>query len=194
MNKTERRFFGGAIESQERWLNRKAGEGWRLVKTGKINYEFEQVEADSFEYRVEYIGGKTREWGEDYAHFLEECGYRTFFKNINLNTSVGKVIWNPVAEKGARLMSVNTTLGRELLIVEKRNDGSPFHLHTTTADRITYYKTLRKPWLFYCFVFAVLAVLLRRWGLAIPAVLSLIGLIPIQLRIIKIKETARIEQ
>lgn len=36
---------------------------------------------------------------------------------------------------------------RELLIVEKENDGKPFDLHTSYEDRANYYSNLRNPWL-----------------------------------------------
>ena len=47
-------------------------------------------------------------------------------KNINLNYSVGKVRWRPWAEIGGRIATNTTTFNRELLIVEKENDGKPF--------------------------------------------------------------------
>ena len=66
-------------------------------------------------------------------------GYSVFYKNINLNYSVGKVRWRPWAEIGGRIATNTTTFNRELLIVEKENDGKPFELHTSYEDRANYY-------------------------------------------------------
>ena len=54
-------------------------------------------------------------------------GYSVFYKNINLNYSVGKVRWRPWAEIGGRIATNTTTFNRELLIVEKENDGKPLN-------------------------------------------------------------------
>ena len=51
---------------------------------------------------------------KDYFKFLEDMGYKVFFKNINLNYSVGKVRYRPWAEKGARIATNGTTFNREL--------------------------------------------------------------------------------
>ena len=155
MNKTYYRFFGGLMASQERWLNRMAQQGLRLVETGKLSYTFAPCQPGQYQYRVEYVGNKSRQGGEEYAEFLEGFGYRTFFKNINLNYSVGKVQLRPEADPGGRLATNRTTYNRELLIVEGPG-GEPLQLWTTHEDRLTYCKTLQKPWL----VAAIAAVLL----------------------------------
>ena len=66
---------------------------------------------------------------------IVDMGYKVFFKNINLNYSVGKVRLRPWAEMGGCIATNATTFNRELLIVEKSNDGKPFELHTSYADR-----------------------------------------------------------
>ena len=47
--------------------------------------------------RDRFIGQKSKANAEDYHDFLEEMGYSVFYKNINLNYSVGKVRWRPWA-------------------------------------------------------------------------------------------------
>lgn len=42
MSKKFYRFYGGLMGFQERWLNRMAAKGWRLIRTGKMSYEFEE--------------------------------------------------------------------------------------------------------------------------------------------------------
>ncbi len=42
MSKIVKRFFGGLLLSQEKWLNQMAADGFRLVRTTKTTYEFEE--------------------------------------------------------------------------------------------------------------------------------------------------------
>lgn len=122
-------FFGGLLNAQENWLNKMSEKGYRLIRAGKMLYEFEECKPNEVKYCVEFIGEKSKENANDYFLFLEDMGYKVFFKNINLNYSVGKVRWRPWAEKGGRIATNATTFNRELLIVEKENDGKPFELH-----------------------------------------------------------------
>lgn len=145
MGKKYYRFFWGFMRRQERWLNEMADKGHRLVATGKTWYEFEDCQPGAYRYAVEFVGGKSREDARNYAAFLEDCGYRVLFKNWNLNYSVGKVVYRPWANKGGRLATSGGTYNRELLLVEKANDGKPFALHTTDEDIRAYEKNLRRP-------------------------------------------------
>ena len=133
MNKKIYRFFGGLLTAQENWLNKMSEKGYRLIRTGKLLYEFEECKPGQFQYCVEFIGQKSKENAQNYHDFLEEMGYSVFYKNINLNYSVGKVRWRPWAEIGGRVATNTTTFNRELLIVEKENDGKPFDLHTSLS-------------------------------------------------------------
>ena len=90
MSKKCYRYFGGLLNTQAKWLNKMAEKGYRLVRTGKLLYEFEKCKPDEVTYCVEFIGEKSKENATDYAVFLEDMGYKVFFKNINLNYSVGK--------------------------------------------------------------------------------------------------------
>ena len=124
-------------------------------------YEFEECNPDRAEYRVEYIGSKSQNDSQEYFQFLEDMGYRVFFKNINLNYSIGKVRYRPWAEKGGRIATNNTAFNKELLIVEKEKDGKPFELHTSFEDKIQYYESLRKPYAMYFVVFLLIGVLTK---------------------------------
>lgn len=151
MSKKCYRFFGGLLNTQEKWLNKMSEKGYRLVRTGKLLYEFEKCKPDEVTYCVEFIGEKSKESSIDYANFLEDMGYKVFFKNINLNYSVGKVRWRPWAERGGRIATNTTTFNREILIVEKANDGKPFELHTSYDDKEKYYRNPLTP----CYLFEV---------------------------------------
>lgn len=58
MSKRCYRFFGGLLRTQTNWLNKMASEGFRLVRTGKLLYEFESCEPNKYEYCLEFIGRK----------------------------------------------------------------------------------------------------------------------------------------
>lgn len=134
MSKKYYRFFGGLLTAQEHWLNKMSEKGYRLIRAEKMLYEFEACKPDQVKYCVEFIGQKSKANASDYHEFLEGMGYKVFYKNINLNYSVGKVRLRPWAEKGGRIATNATTFNRELLIVEKDNDGKPFELHTSYED------------------------------------------------------------
>lgn len=194
MSKKCYRFFGGLLVSQENWLNKMSASGYRLIRTTKAMYEFEKCNPGQYQYKIEYIGQKSKQSADDYAHFLEDCGYRVFFKNINLNYSVGKVVVRPWAETGGRIATNATTFNRELLIVEKQNDGRPFELHTTYADRKEYYQSMRKPWLFLFLVSAILGFIMHSFVWAIFGVISLIGLIIFQFELSKLKREGQTKE
>lgn len=188
------RFFGGLLHAQETWLNKMADRGYRLVGVDKLIYIFEACEPKRFRYCVEFIGEKSQSGAKQYRVFLEEMGYRVFYKNINLQYAVGKVRWRPWAEKGGQLATSGTTFDRELLIVEKVNDGKPFHLHTTYEDRLRYTRTLRSPYMWLFVMSAALGIVQRTWVWGLFAALSLIPLMAYQLEIMRLKKQAQLQE
>ena len=153
MTKKCYRFFGGLLTAQANWLNKMAAKGYRLIETKKMLYEFEQCAPEEYQYQIEFVGAKTQEDAENYLAFLQEVGYKVWFKNINLNYSIAKIRWRPWADKGGQIATNLTTYNKELLIVEKKNNCQKFVLHTTVKDKQAYYRSLRKPWLFlFCFI------------------------------------------
>lgn len=194
MNKKFYRFFGGLLTAQENWLNKMSEKGYRLIRTGKLLYEFEECKPGQFQYCVEFIGQKSKQNARNYHDFLEEMGYSVFYKNINLNYSVGKVRWRPWAEKGGRIATNATTFNRELLIVEKENDGKPFELHTSYEDKESYYSNLRNPWLLLLLMFAVFTVVNQSVILGILTLISLIPVIVYQSQIMKNRREAKTKE
>ena len=191
MSKKCYRFFGGLLTAQEHWLNKMSEKGYRLIRAEKILYEFEECKPDQVKYCVEFIGQKSKANASDYHEFLEGMGYKVFYKNINLNYSVGKVRLRPWAEKGGRIATNATTFNRELLIVEKDNDGKPFELHTSYADKEKYYRNLRNPWLFLLLLFALFAITKHSIVLGIFSLVSAIPSILYQLQIINVRQKAK---
>lgn len=200
MTKKIYRYFGGLILQQEKWLNKMAESGYRLVKTGKMLYEFEQCTPGEYQYKVEFIADKSKENAYNYKAFLEGCGYTVFYKNANLNFSVGKIRYRPWAEKGGKIATNSSTFNKELLIVEKKNDGKPFALHTTIADHIDYCKKWRNMWLTYFAMFLLMAVLFALKNpvtsiiLVILGTVTLIPCIAYQVQISKLNKQQDLEE
>lgn len=188
------RFFGSFLDTQEKWLNKMSAQGYRLVRMGKMMYEFESCSPNEVQYRVEFIGEKSHKNAEDYRLFLEDIGYKVFYKNINLNYSIGKVRVRPWAEKGGRIATNSTTYNRELLIIEKENDGKPFELHTSRDDLLWYYRQLRNPWLCFFAVFGALGIILKSVVFGAFALLAVIPLILYQSRIARIKKEMKCKE
>lgn len=194
MSKKCYHFFGGLLAAQEKWLNKMSSKGYRLIRTGKMLYEFEQCNPNEFQYRIDFIGEKSKTGADEYRSFLEDMGYKVFFKNINLNYSLGKARWRPWAEKGGRIATNATTFNRELLIVEKKNDGKPFELHTSYEDKARYYTNLRSPWLLILILFGAFGIAQRSILFLILAALSLVPVLIYQVSIMKIKSEAKTQE
>jgi hypothetical protein len=194
MRKRCYRYYGGLLSAQESWLNSMASRGWRLVRAEKMLYEFENCAPGQYQYCVEFIGRASREKAEDYRVFLEDMGYKVFFKNINLNYSVGKLRWRPWAGRGGRIATNSTTFNRELLIVEKLNDGSTFELHTSNEDLAAYYSDLRAPWLFLFLFTAALAVIKRVPAMGMLSLLALIPTVLYQLKLTRARRQGKTEE
>lgn len=188
------RFYGGLLTAQENWLNKMGDNGYRLIRVEKLLYEFEKCESEKFQYCIEFIGQKSKVDAQEYRAFLEDMGYHMFYKNINLNYSIGKVKWRPWAEPGGQIATNSTTFNRELLIVEKLNDGKLFELHTSFEDKIQYYNTLKKPWFTLIALFVLMAILAMSVPMVICALVSLIPVIIYQLQINNLKKEAKTKE
>ncbi|AUN21948.1 hypothetical protein RSJ21_11320 [Clostridium botulinum] len=141
------RYFLDTVIGQEKWLNKIASKGYRLIGVSNLTYFFESCNPNEFKYHVELISDKSYKESKDYKLFIEEFGYKTFYKNLNLNYSLLKFRFRPWA-KGAGKFATNPGLyNKELLILEKKNDDKPFNLHTDLQDTINYYTRIRNMYL-----------------------------------------------
>lgn len=61
MSKKCYRFFGGFQTAQENWLNRMADKGYRLIRTGKLIYEFEECHPNQVKYRIDFIAHHSKD-------------------------------------------------------------------------------------------------------------------------------------
>ena len=139
------------------------------------------------DYRTAKTGGAVN--GGTFAPFILTVDRLGWI--INLNYSVGKVRWRPWAERGGRIATNTTTFNREILIVEKANDGKPFELHTSYADKEKYYRNLRNPWLFLLLLFALFALIKHSLALGIFSLVSAIPSILYQIQIIVVRQKAK---
>lgn len=188
------RYFGCLLDTQARWLNKMAARGYRLTRAERLLFEFEPCAPGQYRYQVEFVADASKAGAEDYARFLEDLGYRVLFKNINLSYSIGKARWRPWAEPGGRLATNRTTFNRELLIVEKPNDGKPFELHTTFEDKAEYCRRLQRPWLFLLLASVILGGTTRSWVWGICAAAALVVVIVYQIERARLGKLARTEE
>lgn len=197
------RFFSGFLNSQEKWLNKMANEGYRLVNTGKMTYDFIECDKGEYEYVIEFVAHRSYKNAKEYKNFLEELGYTVFYKNINLNYSIGKVRWRPYGRGMGQISTNPGSFNKELLIVEKKKDGTPFVLHSTNLDKADYHKPLRNAWItLMLMLFAFTGWQFNELGIAAYqtitlGVLSLISIIPVigyQKKISFYKSKANVEE
>ena len=131
------RIYLGLINLQTKWLNKMSDKGYRLNGTGKLWYSFETCEPSEYRYTIDYVGDKSKAEAKEYAYFLEDLGYRAYFKNINLNLDLDDLVWEKLADKGDFFADRATALDRALLIVEKKNDGKPIKVVANLPYYIT---------------------------------------------------------
>ena len=185
-----KKFFWLFFTSQEQWLDKMSEEGWRLTGTTISGYGFEECEKGKYRYKVAYIANRSKESAEEYVEALESCGYRVFYKNANLNYSTGKVEVRPWAEEGGRVATEKTTLHRELLIIEKENDGAAFELCATFEQRYGSYNRLRLWGIIGLVIALVLAIAGKSITWVILALLPLVWTMLFHLEIGKLKKEA----
>lgn len=118
MSKTVFRYFFDFLDGQEKWLNSMAERGCRLTKCGKMTYTFDACVPGEYEYAIEFVGDRSYSKAKNYRVYLEEMGFRTLTKNINLNFSYGKVKWRPYAKGLGQIATSPGGFNKELLIVE----------------------------------------------------------------------------
>lgn len=113
-----------SLENQEKWLNRMAAEGWRLVKVDAFSYTFEPCQPSAYKYCLEFVGGKTKRELDAYMEYLRERQMTFFSKAINLGKfSYGSLRWRPYGRKWGTFATAPGTINSEILILERENDG-----------------------------------------------------------------------
>ena len=143
------KVFLSPIEGQERWLNNKAQEGLKLINTGRFFYTFHNCKPNEYQYAVDYVGNKGFTELKEYQKFLDEIGINFYEKPLNIGQfSWGKMKLRPYANTKGKIATSKGMINKELLILEKRNDGKEFEIYSNMEDRIYRLREIRKPLLF----------------------------------------------
>ena len=153
------RYFLDCIDGQQKWLNKMAEKGYRLIGVDRLFYEFEKCDPSEYEYYVEFVGDKSYSEIKEYKNLIESLGLGAYTKNINLNFSIGKGKWRPWAKLSGQIATSPGGYNKELLILEKRRDGKKFEVHTDLKNLIEYYSPIRNMYLFTSLLLAMLLVL-----------------------------------
>lgn len=95
---------------------------------------------------------------KEYQIFLEDIGYKVFFKNANLNCSILKVRLRPYGSGTGKISTKPGSYNKEIFILEKKNDGRAFELHTTNTDKAEYSKPIRNAWLYLSIFFMAFSI------------------------------------
>lgn len=136
------KYFFDFINGQERWLNNMSQNGYRLVKCGKLIYEFEKCTPNKYEYAVELVGQMSERKRKEYQDLFEELEYKVFTKNLNINFSFGKIKFRPWGNGWGKITTSPGSYNKELLIIETLKSGSKLEIHTDITDKLLAYQNV----------------------------------------------------
>lgn len=85
------RFFAGFTGRQTKWLNSMAEKGYRLVKTGKLDYAFDECEPGKYVYAVEYVSDKSLEEEDLINYYARTC--RPWYYAMVMALLVAIICW-----------------------------------------------------------------------------------------------------
>lgn len=110
MRKVEWHFWTlGQYREEEKWLNKKAEEGWGLISAFGVRYEFEPCQPGEYTYKIMYTDHMPGTAGRnDFEEFLAENGIE----------EVGRY--------------------HRWAYYRKKNDGTPFELFNSTAEELAH--------------------------------------------------------
>ncbi|MBH1939940.1 DUF2812 domain-containing protein [Mobilitalea sibirica] len=135
------KVFFSDLDNQEVWLNEKASQGLRLVKSTRLFYYFEECKPGEYVYKVEYVYDKSFKNLEKYIDFLKELNIRAIKKNFSMGVFAHHKVSVSIT---GQVRTTSRNINAEILILEKKNDGKPFEIYTTKSDKIDYYKKVKR--------------------------------------------------
>lgn len=154
------RFFLDPILGQEKWLNEMASKGFRLVRLSNWGYFFEECAPKEYTYIVDIVADKSKREASEYIDFLEELGLVVFKKNINYGKlSLGYGRMRFYGKKGISFGTAPGNVNKELLIIEKKNDGLELNTYSSVTEKITFYENVQRSFLTADVIFALLLLL-----------------------------------
>ena len=123
MNKKYNRLFLlDAVYGQEKWLNKMAQRGLRLVSVNYTAYEFETCDPGQYEYHIEVVKGKTKEEILDRQRYLARRGIKSIPKSISNNRTVGNAKAHSIGSGESQVVIVPDLKLPELLILERTKE------------------------------------------------------------------------
>lgn len=178
MRKFVRKYFFNFIEPQKQWLNAMSKAGYRLVGVSPFGYTFEECEKGEYVYKVVYRGYIRRERSEPYMDKLLECGYNVFIKGLNRNMS-SDVLRQRHREGTLYNPKFSPRDGyKDLLIIEKKNDGKPFETIQPKGHNIRDLKYMRNIGWFMMVLFTALIISTALDGSPIAIAFSVLSCLP----------------
>lgn len=140
------KFFFRPITSLTKWLNQMSAKGYRLIKVGSIFYYFKKSRKEKYIYTVDFVANKSYSELKEYQSFLNELSIKHMTKPTSIGKmSKGNIRLRPFADSNARIATSNGMIKKELLILEKEDDGKGFEINTNIKDKINSLKKMRKP-------------------------------------------------
>ncbi len=131
-------YFGGVLPLWERWLNRMCSRGYRLSWPGKLSSEFVACAPNSHEISVKFLVEMSQEHRDDHRRAWEEMGYQVWFlrvlhpiavlRGLRFRFNGNIVFWRDDT------LPEWPEMHREIVILQKRNDGAPFQYRGAIED------------------------------------------------------------
>ncbi|WP_326909739.1 DUF2812 domain-containing protein [Sedimentibacter sp. MB31-C6] len=152
------KYFFDFVDGQEHWLNKMSQKGYRLVKCGKLIYEFEKCTPNKYEYAVELVGQMSEQKRREYQDLFKELEYKVFTKNLNLNFSIGKIRYRPWGIGSGQITTSPGSYNKELLIVETPKTEKKIQIHSDLEDKLLAYQNVINALLYAIIAMIVLIV------------------------------------
>lgn len=156
MNKIK--IFLNPIEGREKFLNRIASEGYRLVRSGSIVHEFEKTNS-KYKYAVQYIGYMNNKERKNYTEFLNDMNLKVSTAPLNIGKlSFGNVKLRPYNSPKSMIATSPGMINKEILIIETQGNKEVPIFSDMESKNLDINR--RKAPYYYLLIFSVLIILL----------------------------------
>lgn len=119
---TQMKLFLNPLAGRERYLNRMAEKGFRLLHSGSILHRFEKTQ-EPLHYSVQYIGHMNSRERLDYVNFLQGLNMTLHYAPLNLGKfAFGNLRWRPYNKPSSSLASTSGMMNKEILIIESTGE------------------------------------------------------------------------
>ena len=148
------RLFLNPIEGRQKYINKIAKNGYRLVNSGSILHSFEKTNAN-YRYTVQYIGYMTNKERKEYIEFLNNMNFKVFSAPLNIGKfSLGNVKLRPYNPPKRMIATSPGMINNEILIIES-GEGKEIPIFTDRSSKDEYLKRRKLPY-YYLLVVSIL--------------------------------------